>query len=445
MSARVLLHVGSPKSGTTYLQRVLRDNRELLASHGVLVAGRTHRDLVHAAMAVREDPRLERLPDEAQRAWQQLVEEIRAHPGHLAVVSYELFSVATAEQAERALADLAGLEVDVVVTARDLGRALSSAWQERLKFTLTTPLGEWQPPPEDRVRSEWGWRSLDPAGVLERWTATLPRERRHLVTTPRGGDPSRLWQRFAEIAGLDTLPVALPETRVNESLSPAAAELLRRVNVELGDRLPTGAQQARWVRDLLANRVLASLDDEPTGVPDALLAQAQATYDAMLARLEALGAVVHGDVEDLRPTQRSGERPARLPEEVPAEELTVTAVRALADLLVASRDDAVAQRAEQERAQEAQAQRGGVLDRLRDAARDPELGAVRAEAEQLRRRVVELERQIGEARALQHELAALSDLVVELLMPDLSRDDARMRDALRAYRGESIVGRADKS
>ncbi len=60
MTQRVYLHVGAPKSGTTYLQQTLRTNRDRLEAAGVLVAGESHVELVHAAMVVREDVRLER-------------------------------------------------------------------------------------------------------------------------------------------------------------------------------------------------------------------------------------------------------------------------------------------------------------------------------------------------------------------------------------------------
>ena len=93
--------------------------------------------------------------------------------------------VASAEQAARALKDLAAYDVHVVVSARDLGRSVASAWQERLKFGLTTPLEGWQPKPESAESSEWGWRTLDPSGVAERWGSTLPPDHVHVVTAPR--------------------------------------------------------------------------------------------------------------------------------------------------------------------------------------------------------------------------------------------------------------------
>ena len=48
VTQRVYLHVGAPKSGTTYIQGVLEHNRARLADAGVLVVGRA---------APRPDPR----------------------------------------------------------------------------------------------------------------------------------------------------------------------------------------------------------------------------------------------------------------------------------------------------------------------------------------------------------------------------------------------------
>ena len=78
MTERVYLHVGTPKSGTTYLQRVLDHNRERLAAAGVLVVGDEHVDRVHAALVVREDPRVRTLPP---RQTPQLGQAGRPDPG----------------------------------------------------------------------------------------------------------------------------------------------------------------------------------------------------------------------------------------------------------------------------------------------------------------------------------------------------------------------------
>jgi hypothetical protein len=136
MTQVVYLHVGGPKSGTTFIQQVLEHNAAALADAGVLVVG-PRLELIHAAMAVRDDRRLDDLPAAARDAWDRVTEQVREWHGTAAIVSYELFANASAEQVRTALARLEGIEVHVVVSARDLGKAIASSWQEQLKFGLT--------------------------------------------------------------------------------------------------------------------------------------------------------------------------------------------------------------------------------------------------------------------------------------------------------------------
>ena len=53
-SPRVVLHIGAPKSGTTYLQRLLWQNRAELAAAGVGLPGENQREMFEAAIEVRE-------------------------------------------------------------------------------------------------------------------------------------------------------------------------------------------------------------------------------------------------------------------------------------------------------------------------------------------------------------------------------------------------------
>jgi hypothetical protein len=52
MARRVVLHVGAMKSGTSYLQRLLMENRELLGERGVLLPGQSWRDQVRGVVDV---------------------------------------------------------------------------------------------------------------------------------------------------------------------------------------------------------------------------------------------------------------------------------------------------------------------------------------------------------------------------------------------------------
>ncbi|HNA98415.1 MAG TPA: hypothetical protein PLC19_03015, partial [Marmoricola sp.] len=229
MTKRLYLHIGAPKSGTTYLQAILEGNAAALAERGVLVVA-AHQRLrrVHAAMAIREDSRLAKLPPEAAAAWDLLVAEIKSWSGDTAICSYELFAAASAEKAQKALAKLDGIEVHVVITARDLARAMPSAWQERLKFALTEPLVTFAPDRTMGARAQWGWRTMDPAGVAQRWGASLPAEQVHIVTmSRRPTSKHEFWDRFASACQIDSAGLNLDQERVNESMGVVEAELLR--------------------------------------------------------------------------------------------------------------------------------------------------------------------------------------------------------------------------
>ena len=75
MAARVFLHVGAPKSGTTFLQTVLWDNRKRLADNGVLVPGRTLFDFNRAATAVRKVDARHKGANSPGATWRRMLAE----------------------------------------------------------------------------------------------------------------------------------------------------------------------------------------------------------------------------------------------------------------------------------------------------------------------------------------------------------------------------------
>ena len=439
MTERVYLHVGAPKSGTTYLQSVLRHNAERLAGAGVLVAGTSHLALVHAGMAVRQDKRLEKLPPRAAGAWDRIVAQVREWSGPSAVVSYELFAGATQKQAAKALADLAGLEVHVVVGARDFGKALPSAWQERLKFAYTTPLEEFLPKGEEGgPRAEWSWRTMDPAGVTQRWGADLPPHQVHVVTVPKStAAPDELWRRFAEACAIDVPGLDLSVTRSNESLGPVSAELLRRVNERVDGVVRGNREQARWLRDTLAHDVLVPLGGGALGITDEQYADTVARSDAAIAALRDRGYAIHGDLDDLAATRPDG----RTPGESTDAELLDAAVEAIVGLLGAMK----AQREELRRDARPVAPEpvpSGVAARARRAVKRAVKGTgqrvVDNRLDVMTGRVQELEAQVMRDRRLHQRVAELDDVVSELLLPSADLDDEALLEAIREYRKGSV-------
>lgn len=440
MTQVVYLHVGGPKSGTTFIQQVLEHNAATLAGAGVLVVG-PRLELIHAAMAVRGDRRLDDLPAAARDAWDRVTEQVREWQGTSAIISYELFANASAEQVRTALTRLEGIEVHVVISARDLGKAIASSWQEQLKFGITKPLESWSPPEETAADSEWGWRTMQPANVAARWGADLPAERVHVVTVPPQAASDELWHRFASATGLDAVEgLDLGVERVNESLGVVEAELLRRVNAAIDGRIRGGRQRSLWMRDLLAHTILAPIGREPIGLTDAQAEEAATQAESAIAAIAAAGYVVHGDLDDLRP--RPAE--ARTPAEVDDTEVAGSAALALADLLVWARaagadvrTPAPADAAEgpsDRRSRAAAEVKGalrGSLARLATPVRDRRVAG-------LERRIAELEAQVEASRALHLRVATLSDVVAQLLLPASQQDDEITMRALRTYRDRSL-------
>ena len=115
MARRVYLHIGLPKTGTTYLQTAMWHNRPLLRERGFLYPGRSRMEHYRASQEVRGVPPA-RLGAHAG-AWQRLLDELAAWPDD-GLVSHEFFSMASAHQAGLAVAALQPAEVVVVATVR---------------------------------------------------------------------------------------------------------------------------------------------------------------------------------------------------------------------------------------------------------------------------------------------------------------------------------------
>ena len=136
-SPRAVLHVGLPKTGTSFVQGVLRANVDTLARHGVRLppGAETYpsQDLFLAVLYVTgRSEAWGRSAEAGRRAWDRISADVRRHQA-TTVISSETLCLATDDQVQRILADLAGVEVDVVVTVRDPARQVPAEYQEGVK------------------------------------------------------------------------------------------------------------------------------------------------------------------------------------------------------------------------------------------------------------------------------------------------------------------------
>jgi hypothetical protein len=333
MARRVFLHVGSPKTGTTFLQDVLWSQRKVAMDQGLLLPLEAFFDHYLATLDVRE---IEPQPADLERAtdvWRRIVDASLAWDGDV-LVSHELFAPATAAQAERAIAAFGPEpEIHLVLTARDLVRQIPAEWQEHVKHRSTMRFDDFV---EDLRREDpktWFWKVQDFPDVLRRWGSTLPPEHVHVVTVPPAGQPTNLlWDRFAGLLGLDPTSFNTTGLRANTSLGYEQAELLRRVNVELGERLPMPGPYAPDVKSVFAERVLSSQPGERLALTGEGFDYAVTRSERMAGELKDMGLDVVGDLAELVPDRAQAENQPTLPP--PSDDVVLTeSITALTGLL----------------------------------------------------------------------------------------------------------------
>ncbi|GAB3439161.1 hypothetical protein [Actinophytocola sediminis] len=308
---RVFLHIGTPKSGTTYLQEVLWHNQESLGAAGVRYpASRADEqflgtlDLLGRTFHGQLDP-------ETTGAWNRIAGEARGWPG-TSVISHEMLAAASPAAVRRAVHSFGDAEVHLVCTARDLARQLPAVWQEDVKNTGTLTFDEFsrslrgEDDSIDPYFADTFWSYQDLPEILRTWAADVPPERVHVLPLPRGAARDALWKRFAKLIGVD--PAACP-TRMdvqNPSTGVVETNLLRLLNdTGIRDELDWRGYES-LVKRFLAVEVLAG---RPGAVPLALPVEdrpwvEQWSKDAVEA-VRTAGYHVVGDLADLLPAWRA--------------------------------------------------------------------------------------------------------------------------------------------
>ncbi len=333
MADRVLLHVGLLKSGTSFLQEVLRTNQDLLREQGVLYP-RPWKRQVQAVRDVIGPGDADQEPLAADGAWRSLVAEIRDWPG-TAVVSMEFLGPRGPSKSRQIVTELAPAEVDVVISVRDLARTIPAMWQESLQNRGTWTWEEYLAGVREENRTDPGpgrafWFRQDAPGITETWQGSAGRDHVTVLTVPPpGAPPGVLWERFASLLPIEGAEIDL-DVRANPSLGLASLLVMRELNqrLEAAEGPPiTGRQYERVVKHLLAKRGLAGRREDPRLGYDTSWVVERGDRD--LERLRALDPHVAGDLEDLRCRPVEGVAP----EDVTAEQQLDAALAGLTEVV----------------------------------------------------------------------------------------------------------------
>ncbi len=332
---RLVLHIGLHKTGTTYLQNAWRVNRDHLEAAGVYYPGGEGQPVQRMAAwdLLGRRPRGvadKRMPGQ----WQALSDVVAASSLPTALLSEEGLSVATNKQVARCLSSFPDREIHVLVTCRDLGRVVVSAWQEDLKNGKTWTWQEFISSVKDPHRRAQNpargfWRAQDLPVILQTWRQHVPEDRIHVVTVPpTGADPAVLVERIASVVGFD--PTVLTEAVPwdNASLGVAGTEVIRRLNTALGRRL-NQRQHGHLVNAVLVPHLVRNGADERYGLPAEDQPWVESEAGRQIDHLRDGGYDVVGDLAELMPKPSSA---ARRPDEVTPEEYGEAATLALAGL-----------------------------------------------------------------------------------------------------------------
>jgi len=344
VSRRVYLHIGAPKTGTTYLQDRLALNAASLADHGIHFPSRSplvSPGLFHFRAALDllgQDWGGE--PGHAAGNWDALAKRVRRRSGTV-IVSHEILAPARPEHVARAMADLAGSEVHIVYCARDLGRAIPAAWQESIKQGRRWSFRKFLR--KTRRGKPWFFRAFDLPTVLATWGSQLPPERIHVVTLPpRPGETDAatspdaavpggpLWLRFCEVCGIDPAWAPRDSGRINQSLGVAETQLIRQLNRRLERTTRREASYDALIREMLAQDQLVGRTSAPVRLPPADYEWVEQMADRWADYLQQSGVDVVGELADLRPVRPPEGARWRDPDRVPARQRLQVSLDALA-------------------------------------------------------------------------------------------------------------------
>ena len=351
----VYLHIGTPKSGTTYVQSRLEANHQLAADQGVLWPGPGWGRQVRAVDELRRLPQGAALP--AGGEWARIVEEVHAWSGGTAVISMEWMAGLTPHQLRMAMRSLRPSRVEVICTVRDLLRTVVAHWQETTKNYRTW---SWEEFVRELVDEDADgparrvfWRHQDVPAIIRRWAShsEVPLERFHVVTVPpQGADREILWDRFCSVVGLEGADFQ-PPANTNSSLGVVSSTLMHHVNLAATRQEVAHTSYKAVLHRRLAREILAvhRPQEAPISVDERTEAWVRQRAVRLIQELGDSGVNIVGDLEELAPGPVTS---GRMPTDVSDTELLELCADALVALGISQHQEIAALRADNRRLRE---------------------------------------------------------------------------------------------
>jgi hypothetical protein len=335
VATRLLLHIGTQKSGTTYLQRALERLAVKMRDQGVLYPIRlvgkkeiyNHEPASYGLLGREHYPWVPQVRADAERpAWEVLVKKVREWPG-TAIVSGEAISVVRRSGAEQLVSSLDVADTQIIITARDLGRVIPSSWQQHIRNGRSSKMPAYIQTLANKRRGDlaadealWEsdpdltfWRAYAIGSLVKRWQSVVGSDRVTVVTVPgREAGPDALWLRFREGLGLnDALPTNPPKVdtlTANVGLTEAEVLLLAAFNKAVEgqgfDPKDVRAIRMRMINEALTTRAHRG---KSVALPTDRLELVRSWAEQDVHALTQSGARVVGDINELLPSAQAVE------------------------------------------------------------------------------------------------------------------------------------------
>ena len=313
---KIVLHIGTMKSGTTYLQHGLLSQLSQLAENGWLypmafapARGAINHERAIYGLVGNHIPWVDSAT--AQRMapqWQKLFSEVSASENNV-LLSAEAVAAMLEDGIEQLLSALPDRDIEVVLTARDLARVLPSSWQQSVRNGRPYGYEEYfdrikrakELPIDESVGSNF-WRSYQLSDVVSRWQKFIPLANISIVTVPTKSSSDSLWARFINALNLplETTEPKFDDKKAHTSITWPEAEVLTQLNQKWAKQgKPKKAQdqlRRRIVQEGFQHRANRGRAIALTA-PWLSLTEQWAAQD--VEQLLQIGVRIHGDINEL--------------------------------------------------------------------------------------------------------------------------------------------------
>ena len=312
-SRPLYLHVGTGKSGTSSLQSAIWNSTEELAKDGIGLpfdrrAAAVRRLLSPMGWVIAEGFSQPIDPTGLGR----FARRLRQVPGDALLITNEDLAEAGRPSVDALFDALASADVEpkIIVTGRDWAKQLPSDYQQLLKHNITDTYEAFLEKVRDRRGiGEQFWLRQDLPDICERWGRHVNPEDVHIIPVPSySADPEAVYRLFSEVVGFDHHVLSIPRRDTNASFGVVEAEVLRRFNLALGDRLADySTEYMPAVRNGLIRHCIARGSSARLTVPEDHVGWVHELSQQRLSLLRERGYTLHGDPTSLVPSPDSGQ------------------------------------------------------------------------------------------------------------------------------------------